>query len=240
MEEYILFCDETKKTKNNDYFVFGGIAFKRKDYIKDVIPSINQLKHKYFNTTDVVLHYTDIKKNKGTFKTLTDSVKRNTFYQEFKNIIKNIDGTTFVIYYHQDMMQSVYNKKTDGHYNIGFIKLLENYLHFLVENNGYGNIVVESRTAHENSMLLDTYYSYKTNGSVYFKPDIISKYVSSLGFVIKEDNCIGLQIADFIPASICRVINHQSDKQLLGQTFQNKIYKRGTALENIVGLKNLL
>lgn len=240
MEEYLLFCDETKKTSTNPYFVFGGLAVKRSNYINDVIPKINTLKRTYFSDTDIVFHYTEMKGNKDRFSVLSDTTKRNSFYTDFRNTISSLDFTAFAVYYNQDAMQSLYKKKSTGHYNIGFIKLLENYLHFLIENNGYGNIVVESRTLKENAMLLDTFYAYKNNGSVFFKPEIVQKHISSISFTIKEDNCVGLQIADFIPLSISRILNKQTDKQSMGRTFQQKIYKHATSLESIVGLKQLL
>lgn len=240
MEEYLLFCDETKKTVGNKYFIFAGFAVTRKYYTEQMIPKIDDLKNKHFGSSDVVFHYTDMKNNKGKFAVLTDAQKRNDFYNDYRTLINGLDITTFGIYYDQNMMQSLYNKKSNGHYNIGFIKLIENYIHFLVEMNGYGSITIESRTLKENASLLGTFYDYKKSGSVFFKPDIVEKHISSVGFTIKEDNCIGLQIADFIPASFSRLLNEKSDKQLLGRTFKQKLYKNTTEFESVLGLKPIL
>lgn len=240
MEEYLMFCDETKKTTGNEFFIFGGFAVTRKYYSEYIIPEINALKKKHFGDCNIIFHYTEMKNNKGDFHILTDPHKRNAFYSDYRTLIASLDITTFIVYYNQDVMQDLYNKKSNGHYNIGFMKLLENYIHFLIDKSGYGCAIIESRTLYENSILLDAFYDYKRTGSVYFRPDIVQKHISSIGFNIKEDNCIGLQIADFIPASISRVLNNKSDKQLIAKTFKQKLYKRTTEYEAILGLKSIL
>ena len=59
-------------------------------------------------------------------------------------------------------------------------------------------------------------------------------------FIVKGDNCIGLQIADIIPARLMRLVNNKSDDFLLTKTFQEKLYCYNTNKQNILGLKNLL
>ncbi len=64
--------------------------------------------------------------------------------------------------------------------------------------------------------------------------------MATIGFIIKGDNCIGLQVADIIPARFMRIINQQSDNYLLNKTFHEKMYCFDTPKEKILGLKNLL
>lgn len=238
--EYILFADETKKTPKNPYFCFAGLIIKRSIYEDILVPKINELKQNYFGKTDVVFHYTDMKNNRGDFELFKDSTIRNKFWTEFVNIIKIIDFTTIGVYFDQNMMKEIYKNSGTTNYDVAYRHLLENYMHFLKENNGVGAICIESRTFKENMFLQRNHFDYVEKGSIYYSSKNTSIHLSTVGFIIKGDNCIGLQIADIIPARFMRIINNQSDNYLLNNTFHEKMYYYNTPKENILGLKNLL
>lgn len=238
--EYILFADETKKTPKNPYFCFAGLIIKRCDYEDVLVPKINELKKKYFGKTDIIFHYTDMKYNKRDFTSFRDSTVRNQFWTEFVNIIKTIDFTTIGVYFNQNMMKELYKDSGTRSYDIAYRHLLENYMHFLKEKNGVGSICIESRTFKENMFLQRNHFDYIEHGSIYYDYKNTYQHLASIGFVVKGDNCIGLQIADIIPARFMRIINKQSDNYLLNKTFHEKMYNYGTPKESILGLKNLL
>lgn len=238
--EYILFADETKKTPQNAYFCFAGLIIKRCDYEDILVPQINELKQKHFGKTDIVFHYTDMKNNKGEFASFVDSTIRNKFWTDFVNIIKSIDFTTIGVYFDQTMMKELYDNSGTTNYDIAYRHLLENYMHFLKEKNGVGSICIESRTFKENMFLQRNHFDYIEKGSTYYSNKNTSDHLATIGFIIKGDNCIGLQIADIIPARFMRIVNKQSDNYLLNKTFHEKMYYYNTSKETILGLKNLL
>lgn len=240
LTEYILFADETNKTPKNPYFCFAGLIIKRCDYEDVLVPKINELKQKHFGKTDVILHYTDMKNNKGDFSTFVDSHVRNKFWTEFVNIIKSIDFTTIGVYFDQNMMNELYKKSGTTNYDIAYRHLLENYMHFLKEKDGVGAVCIESRTFKENAYLQRNHFDYIERGSIYYNNKNTTNHLSTIGFIIKGDNCIGLQVADIIPARFMRIINQQSDNYLLNKTFHEKMYCFDTPKEKTLGLKNLL
>lgn len=240
LTEYILFADETNKTPKNPYFCFAGLIIKRCDYEDILVPRINELKQKHFGRMDVVFHYTDMKNNKGDFTSFVDSNIRNKFWTEFVNIIKPIEFTTIGVYYDQNMMRELYKSSGTTNYDIAYRHLLENYMHFLKEKDGVGAICIESRTFKENAYLQRNHFDYIEKGSIYYDNKNTQNHLSTIGFIIKGDNCIGLQVADIIPARFMRIINKQSDNYLLNKTFHEKMYYFDTPKENILGLKNLL
>lgn len=181
-----------------------------------------------------------MKNNKGEFSDFQDSSVRNKFWTEFVNIIKVIDFTTIGVYFDQNLMKELYKNGGTTNYDIAYRHLLENYMHFLKEYNGVGSICIESRTFKENMYLQRNHFDYIENGSIYYDSKNTYEHLSTIGFIIKGDNCIGLQIADIIPARFMRIINKQSDNYLLNKTFHEKMYYYNTINENILGLKNLL
>lgn len=240
MDEYILFADETKKTPQNPYFCFAGLIIKRCDYEDILAPKINELKLKHFERTDIIFHYTDMKNNKGEFSSFVDSNIRNKFWTDFVNIIKSVNFNTIGVYFNQALMTNLYKHSGTSNYDIAYRHILENYMHFLKEHSGVGSICIESRTFKEDMYLQQNHFNYVENGSVYYNSQNTSTHLSTIGFIVKGDNCIGLQIADIIPARFMRIINKQSDNYLLNKTFHEKMYCYGTDKENILGLKNLL
>ena len=113
-------------------------------------------------------------------------------------------------------------------------------MHFLIEHQGIGSVCIESRTFKENMYLERNHFDYTEKGSVYYDSKHTHSHLSTIAFVIKGDNCIGLQVADIIPARFMRIINGQRDNYQLNKLFHEKLYFYGTEKESVLGLKNLL
>lgn len=239
-EEYIMFMDETDPNSVNDYFCLSGMIIKRNEYEDILIKKINELKQKHFNNSDVVFHYTDMKNNKNDFKIFKDATIRNRFYVDFVNILRTSNITIISSYFNKEHMKKSYGKCAVSDYDVAFKSVLENFLQFLVENNGDGMIIMESRLFNENANLQNTFYQYINCGSELFSPYTVKYHLKCLGFLVKNENCIGLQLVDFIPATIIRIIKEQPDKFSMQKVIQSKTYKYGTVCENILGIKNIL
>ena len=240
MDEYILFADETYKSPQNPYFCFAGYIIKRSEYTDSLIPAINSLKEKHFGNTSVVMHFTEMKNNKGEFAMFRDPTIRNGFWVDFVEKFSKFDISIIGVYYNENLMEAGFGKGGTTNYDIAFRHLLENYLHFLKSVDGIGAICIESRTLKENMQLENNYYDYINNGSIYFSSTDTIKHLASIGFIIKEDNCIGLQVADVLPSRLMRMINGLKDNYRFDAAIKTKIYKSGTDFESIVGLKRIL
>ena len=241
MDEYILFLDETKPNFKNPYFCLAGFCINRSDYENVLIPKINKIKKEIFDDTSVIFHYSDIKRNKGAFTVLKDDGMRNKFWQSIKNTLNDITFSVFGVYYEKEAMTEVFGNGATTQYDIAFRHLLDNYMHFCIENKAHGHICIESRTFKENMLLQEIFYNYLTHGSSYYQSEVIKKYLTSIGFLIKGDNCIGLQIADIIPVRLMRIKNGLSDNYKLGDLFNSRLYRtQDQKYENIVGLRKII
>lgn len=85
--------------------------------------------------------------------------------------------------------------------------------------NGIGSICIESSSLNENAELQHLYYSFIQNGAVYFSQEDFNKHLSSIGFMIKDDNYIGLQIADVLSSALLRKINGTKDFYNIGEMY---------------------
>lgn len=89
-------------------------------------------------------------------------------------------------------------------------------------------------------LFIDSYYDYLNSGSLYHSTEIIKKHLSALGFIYKEENCIGLQIADMIPSILLRKISKKKDNFNMKTLFYDRLYCNGEISENILGFKKIL
>lgn len=241
MKDYLLFVDETKSNNYHPNFCFAGIIVEREYYEKVLVKDVSNLKINHFGKSDVIFHFSDMKKNHKDFSILLDEEKREKFWTDYINLIKDAKFDIIGIYFDNKKMEQLQFGSSKNNYNIGFYALLDNFMHYLKDKDAFGQICVESRSFNENRYLLDVFYKYQQNGSIYFNESEIKKHLSSIGFNIKGDNCIGLQLADPIPSQLMRyVANNKKDFYGLSKTLSAKIYNVGTEYENILGIKNIL
>ncbi len=241
MSDYLMFVDETKPNQHYTNFCFGGIVVERKYYEEQLVHDINTLKQKHFRRTDIIFHYSEMRKNRNDFSCLLDPDIRNSFWEDYVNLLSQAKFEILSVYFDDNKMKELQYGKPSNNYNIGFYYLLDMFTYYLRDKKGQGQVCVESRTFAENRTILDVFYNYLNNGSIYFDSDLVSKYMVSIGFTVKGDNCIGLQIADIVPSQLLRY-NAQAKKDFhkLYKTLGQKIYKVGTAYEAILGFKNIL
>lgn len=241
VKEYLLFADETGANSDNPYFCFSGIIFAREYYENYVIPEFNALKKKHFGTTDIIFHFSDMKKAKGNFKTFSDKKIRNDFWREYSDFISKLDMEIIATFFNVSHMNELYPDNSHSNYDVGFYSLLNNFKHYLTNKKGFGQLCIESRSLKENSYLQNTFYEYLTEGSILYSSKDIQDSITSLGFVIKKENCVGLQIADMVPSQLLRKYTGKPDHLFgISTNLYSKLYKFGSEYEHILGLKNIL
>lgn len=218
----------------------SGLCFKRSYYENIVVPTINGLKTKHFGNTGVIFHYSDMNNKKNDFIKFKDQKIRQKFWTDYVNTVSKLDFTTFGVYFNQDDMKQIYGKGRSSNYDIAFVSLLKNYLHFLKNVNGIGSICIESRGFKENATLQQSYYKYLQTGSMFFPYEIYEKHLSTIGFIVKGDNCIGLQIADISPSALLREVNETKDFYGLGRKYREKLYFYNKPYQDILGMRKIL
>lgn len=238
--EYCLYLDEQDADSNNPYFCLAGIIIDRKEYEDILIPQLNALKTKYFTNTDIIFHYTDMKNNKNGFECLQDGPTREFFWREFNDMIKNINFTTVGTYINASSFSEVYGLKVDKRYELAFRRLVNNYILFLKKERAFGDIIFESRTWTENKSIQEVFFHIINYGTDIYTAEECRKYLSTIGFITKKDNCAGIQIADFVPNTYVRSINGAKNFNNVGQHFLNKTYKINGKYNDICGLSKIM
>ena len=97
--KYMVFADEAGDHNLQRWdptfplFVMAFCIIEKSHYCDFVLPSINKLKLKYFNRTDIILHEREIRKQTGIFSCLVDKNCRDEFMMDLTNIIINTQFT---------------------------------------------------------------------------------------------------------------------------------------------------
>ena len=225
MKKYTLYLDESETHKynpvirknDNFHFCMAGVIVAVDDY-KDLEDSVNNLKRTIWSETPnpekIILHQMrliDAERGRLDSTRYPEYVKfnkkeeRKKFYNELKNVFDKNSLSIVGSCINEDNLKKYYwitDKNKQDQYLVAMQLLLENYCHFLCANNAIGNIIYEFRELKGNEKLRDKYYHMKLMGSM--TKNTAEKRLLGIDFVDKEDNEIGLQIADFVPNSFAR------------------------------------
>lgn len=216
-KKYTLYLDEIQANGPFKYFCLAGIIIEDKTY-NTIVDDINKIKTAHFNTTDVILHEVDIRnaktlqaenENKKLIKQyMKDTKNRNLYFESIVDFFKTHDFKVISASLHQENAKSTYPNHRDKYF-ITLQILLENFTHFLIENNGVGEVLIESRRSQFDTSLddqLDMHFHKLRclTGTLFYNAQTISKYIKRIDFKEKSQNNIGLQLADMIPNPLNR------------------------------------
>ncbi len=151
----------------------------------------------FFGHEGVILRSYDIRKQKGLYAFLSNSLQRNEFYTRI-NEIMGLDKYTLIAsmirkQHHKDK----YGESAINPYNLAMEFALERLLP-LLEKAGQKEVYViaEARGKKEDDQLSLSFYRFVSEGNEYISADRIKCIQFRLTFRTKEMNIIGMQMAD--------------------------------------------
>ena len=241
MKQYTLYLDESETHIHNHttnrgeqyHFCMAGVIIAVDDYA-DLEESVRNLKRNIWserdNPEEIILHQMLINEaEKGRldaakhpeYVKFSKKQERKKFYNELKKVFQKNDLTIVGTSINKDDFKKYYfvnNRNKQDEYLVAMQLLLENFCHFLCANNAIGNIIYEYRELKGNERLRDRYYHMKLMGSMYMNKITYEKRLLGLDFINKNENCAGLQVADFVPLSFARdhLGAEQSDPNIFG------------------------
>lgn len=204
MKEFYLFLDESKPNTNFCNFTLGGIVVEKNIYENIIKPKTIKLKEDCFGNDKVILHEIDIRKRQSDFASITID-QQKSFFNNLENLFLNNEIEVLAVSININELNDLYdeNDRNDIYY-IALQLLMENYTHFLIKNDGNGNLYLESTDAVNNAKLQNLFYMLKATGTLFMKKEILQKRLGAISFPLKSDNIIGLQLADFVPNVLAR------------------------------------
>ena len=260
-DEYVLYLDESE-FKISKTFTIAGIAIKKEnvELLEKGLMEIKKLiwSEEYIASSNPILHCTELERvfsNRNSeevsdvkaeyqkfVKLNSEDVKKiyDQIYGKMAQILRKSNATVFSCVIKLQQLYDLYFLDAahngihliDDKYNIALQKIIENFTHYLAVNDGYGDVIYESRNSlGENSAkspdikLINVYHKIQANnkGIVYTDSNAIQNRNRTIVTYSKKENIAGLQFADFVAYNIIKLENCKVEKQITD--FMKQIHK---------------
>lgn len=246
MSNYFLFLDELKANDIYSNFCMGGIFVEEVYYRKSIVPKMNQHKNNILGNTGKILHENELPQLLSKYKENVKNEKTKNIYNAIRDLIINYDIHTICVGITKNNLSSHYPNSSASYnkyrlYNVALQIIMENFAHFLEENNSHGCVFYESRNMQADYELQKQYELIKEHGTLYLSSEIMKKRLYGISFPLKIDNNVGLQIADFVLNPMARKFDNMEQKDnSLHNAIITKAYDGGIAENMRYGIKKIL
>lgn len=228
MVDYILYLDESgnhdlnKVDPNHPVLCLCGCVFNKIHYQSYIIPKFNELKMKYWNRTDVILHSRDIRKRQGDFSILNNDLTRNEFINDLDELISRIGFVVIAAVIDIPQLKTKYQHNAYDPYELSFKFILERFSMFLEDNSAVGYALSESRGVTEDQALISLYEKFKKYGTGFKEIDKIHSFTTKK----KSENIIGMQISDLVAYPVATKFIRPEKQNIAFDIIKNKfLYK---------------
>ncbi len=232
MKNYYLFLDESGhhglKKINQQYpiLLLCGCLIEEKSYQK-LTKDVNELKQKYFKTTNVILHSRDIRKWQKDFKILGDPKLRHEFYSDLDQIIERAEFFIIASAILKNKLINQYGPRADNPYDLSLTFILERTI-FLTDrlNCNKVEIIAEARGKKEDANLHNQYQIILANGTEFVGSKRFKKKFPEIDFKRKKENIVGTQLSDLVAYPLATKILYPDRENLAFRVIEPKIYRQ--------------
>jgi len=233
MKKYYLFLDESGhhglKTVNQEFpiLLLCGCLIEIEYYEKIFTKKINNLKKKFFKSTDLILHSRDIRKWQNDFKILGDPKIRNDFYNEINRLISQTEFTIISSAVLKNKLIEEYGPQANNPYDLSLTFVLERSV-FLTDilNCQKVKVIAEARGKKEDSKLHDQYQIILTNGTQFVDSERFLKRFTDIDFKKKKDNIAGTQLCDLVAYPLANYVLYPDRENLAFKVIEPKMYRQ--------------
>lgn len=228
---YYLFLDESgdhglsRIDPGFPVFILAGVLFRKEDYLalgKDIIA----LKNSIWPGKKVILHSSDIRKCEKEFVTLFDQEIKAAFYNQLNNIIKKHPFTIIAAGVQKYDYNKKYGKIGEDVYQVSLSYIIERLVFYMDDLPGANNvsIYIEKRGKKEDTLLATHLQKVLARGTFYVSSERLNKLIKGFKFHDKQQDIIGLQIADLIAYPIARHVIDPQRANPAFDIFDDKFY----------------
>lgn len=207
--KYRLYIDEsgTHNYSNSDaikdrYLCLNGVIISAEHNQDFISPKWESLREIFTEDPDfpAIFHLTDVMQRVGVFKKLEEDEASKDFDEKYLNILDEGEFILCCVVLDKKAHSKKYGETAMHPYHYCLNVLLERYVNFLLENDGYGDVVAEVRGKKEDRKLKSEFEHFYENGTYYLKASTVQQRLSSkkLKLKTKEARISGLEISDML------------------------------------------
>lgn len=238
--EYIVFVDESGdhglKSIDPHYpmFVLAFCIFRKTEYATTLVSELKHFKFRHFGHDQVILHETDIRKDRGDFAILRTRKKKEAFLDELSDVVEATPFTFVATVIQKEALLARYvNPGNPYHVALGFgLERVFYYLRGVGEAGVKTHIVVEKRGKKEDAEL-ELEFRRVCSGNNYLRQPFPFEIV----FADKRSNSAGLQMADLLARPVGMKVLRPGQPNRAYDIIERKFYRNGGGLIKGWGLK---
>jgi hypothetical protein len=205
-DDYIVFVDESgdhgMETIDSSYpmFVLAFCVFEKESYATRATPSVTRFKFRHVGHDQVILHETDIRKNRGPFTLLRDPNRREAFFTDLNEVMVTADFTLVASAIRKHQHRARYAEPPHPYHTAMGFGLERVYLELRERGcrEGTTNLLFERRGGKEDAELEGEFTRICAHNATFAALPFNSVMCD------KKCNSAGLQLADLVARPIGR------------------------------------
>lgn len=238
--DYIVYVDESGDhglnsiDPNYPIFVLVFCIFHKNEYAKQLVPRLQKFKFHNFGHDQIILHETDIRKDRKDFSKLKSPTKKNEFMDGLTAIVEETPFTLIASVIRKEQYRQRH-QAPENPYHIALRFGLERVFYYLRSKGMHSeltHIVVEQRGRIEDREL-ELEFRRICDGGNYGRDRLPLELV----FSNKQSNSAGLQLADLVARPIGLHILRPEQENRAFDVLDNKFYRSGRGTRRGWGLK---
>lgn len=238
--DYIVYVDESGdhglKSIDPNYpvFVLAFCIFKKTEYTDRLVPALQRFKFEHFGHDQVILHETDIRKDRGDFAFLKTPERKSAFLGALTRIVADTPFTLICSVILKEPYRRRYaNPDNPYHVALGFgLERVFYYLRSRGDAAQRTHIIVERRGKQEDAEL-ELEFRRICDGGNYHGHQLPFEVV----FVDKKSNSAGLQMADLVARPVGIRILRPDQENRAFDVLERKFYTDANGRREGWGLK---
>ena len=194
-------------------FVLGGVIMDL-DYAEGPLTeALNEFKQEFFGTSEIILHTSDIARNRNGFASLQEEDFRSRFYRRLNELMRSLPYQVIACAIRKYSHLERYGEAAINPYSLSLNVLVERFCFEVGNVLDGGIIVVEKRDQSLDRSLEAAWHDLRNRGTRYLRGSAINKRIKALNLRAKSENIAGLQLADLVVSPIGRHVLGKPDKE---------------------------
>lgn len=226
--EFVVYVDESGdhglKTIDPNYpvFVLAFCIFRKIDYCEIIAPALQRFKFQHVGHDQIILHETDIRKDRGDFSFLKTKAMKTAFLSELTDIIQTSPFTLICTVINKEAYRKRYHEPDNPyHVALGFgLERVFYYLRGQQSHQATTHIVVEKRGKVEDNEL-ELEFRRICHGANYHQQQLPFELI----FADKKSNSAGLQLADLVARPVGLNILKSKQENRAFEVLRSKFYR---------------
>jgi hypothetical protein len=174
-------------------FVLGGILADRNYAFSSLQESVDRFKDEIFGKTSILLHTSDITRNRNGFEFLQNSDKRRNFYKRLNALVEGLDFEILAVAIDKEKHVATYGRYAFDPYHFSLRVVVERFVYALRTRRTKGVIYAEARGSDLDEALRSEWARIRREGTGFVKGEHVVRNIEQMKIVPKRQNIAALQ-----------------------------------------------